>query len=143
MNAKLIVPPHIPTELHEMYREFLVAQMIQQLLVDNGATNFQAQKICGFVAARCSLQLKEPESVAQLGTGFMDTYKNDTEKHYGALLHDPGIQIRMSAQNNALRRIAVQQDIKSPVKMNITEDLFVTVKPDAAAPQPSKIILNG
>lgn len=138
MNAKLTVPEHVPAELHDMYREFLLSQMIQQLLADHGATRFQAQKICGFVAVRCALQHTEPETVVQVGTGFMENYRDVTEKYYNELLEDPVMKLRLDAQSGVMRKLAVAADMKSPVKMNITEEMFNTKKPE----EQSRILLS-
>lgn len=137
MNRKMVVPDHLPEDQRDLYREFCVAQMIQQLLVEHGATIVQAHKILGFIAARCALQLSEPEAVAQLGTGFLEGYKEETNNHYTNLMNDPVMKVRMSGTNNTMRRIAILSDVKRTLEMNINENMF-----DKEAPPPPAILVN-
>jgi hypothetical protein len=137
MKKTIIVPDSIPAERHEQYREFVLCQLVQQLLIDHGATIVQSQKVLSFVASRCSWQLKEPEAVAFLGNNFMNSYKDETNSHYSNLYNTPVNRLRAESLPEFQRKLAIAQDMKRPVEANITDELFAALEPSQV---PSRII---
>ena len=137
MNKKIIVPDHIPAEHHEMYRAFTLAQSIQQLLADNGVSILESHNILGYVAIKCSTQLREPDAVVVIGQGFTDSYYHKTNRHCQLLLRDPAARLRLDALNQAARKLSCAADAKRAVAMNIEEGDFMA--PQSA--EPSRIVL--
>lgn len=126
MNHKITVPAHIAPEHADMYRAFTLTQSILQILVDNGVSILEAHDILGYTAVKCAAQLAEPESIVAVGQNFTDAYFAKTTRCQQQLLADPGVKVRLSAQNEVERKFAVVADTKKIVTMNIREDEFIS-----------------
>lgn len=124
MTAKIVVPDHIKPEEAASYRQFCVAQQLQQLLVEHEFSKLDAAMICTFVAALCLEQVEHPGALQGAAQQMMDTFQGRVERVLGMLLADPTVRLRMSAQTPLTARTAVKAALREKLTFNITESLF-------------------
>lgn len=139
MIKDIVVPPHIPEEAAESYREFVLAQMIQALLNKHGVGRFQAAIILGYVTARTLQQLEHPAAAQGSAQQFSDIFQQRMMNHIQGLLARPDIQVRMNAMNPIAQRMDIKAAVRAPVDLNITEAEFRAPAPGEA---PSPIVLQ-
>jgi hypothetical protein len=141
MNKTIEVPPHIPPEAAEAYREFVIGQQVQQLLVDYGVGRVKGAMILAFVMSRCLEQIDHPLVLQQAFMMIGMTTEARINAYNEHLVNDPAVRMRSTVGGQIHQKLYMKESARAPLVFNIEESLFKVDPAPGSEGEETKIVL--